>query len=60
MDVISREECCGCGSCALICPVSCIEMKEDFEGFLYPVINDDLCLECNECRRHCPVVNVRK
>ncbi|MBO1684366.1 4Fe-4S binding protein, partial [[Clostridium] scindens] len=28
-------------------------MKEDLEGFLIPVINQDLCIECGKCRNVC-------
>lgn len=31
-------------------------MKADEEGFLYPYINDK-CINCNLCRRICPVIN---
>ena len=33
-----KKECCGCTACVHICPVKCITMQEDTEGFLYPVI----------------------
>jgi coenzyme F420-reducing hydrogenase beta subunit len=28
-------------------------MVSDGEGFLYPEINDDLCIKCNKCRTYC-------
>ena len=36
----SKSECCGCSACEQICPVGCIKMKEDEEGFLYPKIDN--------------------
>lgn len=49
----NKNECCGCTACYNICPKSAISMKEDLEGFLTPVINQDLCIECGQCRKVC-------
>ncbi len=49
-----KEKCCGCGACYSICPVSCINMKYDKEGFLYPVIDTKKCIECSSCINVCP------
>lgn len=32
-------------------------MKEDNEGFLYPVIDTSLCVDCNACNKVCPIIN---
>lgn len=48
-----KENCCGCSACYVVCPVSAIEMKEDTEGFLYPVINEEKCLNCKKCLSVC-------
>ncbi len=48
------EKCVGCGSCAKICPKQCIEMKPDFEGFSYPVIDTTKCINCQKCEKVCP------
>lgn len=53
-----KQECCGCTACTSICPQRCITMKEDREGFLYPVTNIDVCTHCNACNKVCPVLNV--
>lgn len=50
--------CSGCTACKNICPQNAIEMIEDEEGFKYPVINKDLCIECGLCFKSCP--NVEK
>ena len=55
-----REECCGCSACADICPVKAIEMKTDEEGFLYPVINNDKCINCKMCDNVCSFEKVQK
>ncbi len=48
-----KEDCCGCTACMTICPVKCITMKEDSEGFLYPYIDEDKCIHCGLCRKVC-------
>lgn len=50
-----KEKCCGCGACAQICPVACIDMKSDAEGFLYPTVDEDRCINCGACKEICPV-----
>ena len=50
-----KSECCGCTACYAICPKSAITMKEDEEGFEYPVIDSNLCVRCYMCMRVCPI-----
>ena len=52
-----KEDCCGCYACMACCPVSCIEMQEDNEGFLYPVVDRDKCVECSMCQKVCPTIS---
>ena len=51
-----KKSCCGCTACYNICPKSVIEMKEDDEGFLYPVVNEEKCVKCGMCVRICPIL----
>lgn len=32
-------------------------MQEDEEGFRYPVVNDELCIQCEACGKVCPVMH---
>jgi hypothetical protein len=32
-------------------------MQEDCEGFLYPLVNDDMCVDCKLCEKVCPIIN---
>lgn len=62
IDVICRkEDCSGCHACFNACPVKAIEMREDEEGFWYPVIIQEKCIGCNRCKNVCPASkNVEK
>ncbi len=54
INIINKTECYGCGSCAMSCPVKCISMKTDEEGFDYPEIDSSKCIECGKCDMVCP------
>lgn len=43
-----------------ICPMQCILLEQDNEGFLYPRVNKDLCVDCGLCEKTCPVINKRE
>lgn len=49
-----KENCCGCAACARLCPAQAIVMRPDSEGFLYPQIDQDACIDCQECVQACP------
>ena len=54
---MKKKECCGCTACLHVCPVNCITMQEDEEGFLYPIIEKDKCISCHQCEKVCPIQN---
>ena len=64
MDIIVRnsvktvgKQCTGCGLCEQVCHVSAISITEDKKGFLYPIINDNICIDCGMCIKSCPSSN---
>lgn len=50
-----KTKCSGCMACYNICPQKCISMIEDEEGFLYPKVDMDACVNCGLCDRTCPL-----
>lgn len=52
--MISENICSGCGACEQICPYHAIRMKENNEGFLYPIVNEQKCVKCRLCEQVCP------
>lgn len=53
-----KKNCFGCEICETVCPYSAITMVEDEEGFRYPKINLNLCVDCGLCKRVCPCINL--
>lgn len=47
-------KCTGCNLCVINCTNHALALKENQEGFLYPVINMDKCVECRKCEQVCP------
>ena len=54
IDFDFEENCCGCGSCAAICPVDAIAMKSDKNAFPFPSVDSKKCIHCNRCDCVCP------
>ena len=54
IQILDKSQCCGCTACVSICPKQCITMREDEEGFLYPVVDSSHCIDCNLCKKVCP------
>lgn len=57
IEIINKKDCCGCSACVQKCPKQCISLKEDEEGFLYPVVDKDICIDCGLCEKVCPVLH---
>lgn len=55
IDIKDKSNCCGCGACVLSCPKRCISLYDDNEGFLYPHVNVESCVDCGLCEKVCPV-----
>ena len=53
---LEKKDCTGCSACANICPKNAIEMVEDENGFKYPKINHEKCIDCGLCKKTCPIV----
>ncbi len=55
-----KASCCGCGACANVCPKRAIAMQPDGEGFVYPVVDDALCVDCGLCVTACSIEKTRE
>lgn len=53
--IIEKKYCSGCHACSAVCPKQCINMEKDQEGFLYPSIDIEVCIDCGRCKDTCPI-----
>lgn len=60
IQIEDKSSCCGCSACYAICPKQCISLSADKEGFLYPVVNAEVCINCGLCEKVCPVLHPKK
>ena len=51
--VKDKKLCCGCGGCVAACPKKAIQLMPDENGFMYPEINREACINCGMCQRVC-------
>ncbi|MCM1313384.1 MAG: Coenzyme F420 hydrogenase/dehydrogenase, beta subunit C-terminal domain [Bacteroides sp.] len=57
INITNKRGCCGCSACLQKCPQQCIDMREDKEGFLYPHVNTECCIDCGLCETVCPFLH---
>ena len=55
-----NDLCCGCTACYSACPKNAIRMVRDNEGFLYPEVDREKCVNCGMCKKVCPILNKAK
>lgn len=60
INIGTKTDCCGCKACFDICPKNAISFKVDIEGFWYPEVNSELCINCNACNKVCPIENISR
>lgn len=57
INITDKALCNGCNTCTVACPIDeCITMHPDHEGFLFPQVNMDTCVDCDKCEKVCPYI----
>lgn len=56
LEVLEKDKCCGCSACFSACGHHAITMQLDSEGFEYPIISQEECVDCGLCQSVCPVL----
>ena len=58
--ITDKANCCGCNACGDVCPKDSITFKTDIEGFWYPEVNMETCIDCHLCEKVCPIINIKE
>lgn len=54
IQINDKIDCCGCNACADVCPKQAIRFVTDEEGFWYPEVDMQKCIDCGLCEKVCP------
>lgn len=57
IQIQNKVDCCGCNACGDICAHNAISFKTDNEGFWYPDVDMQKCIDCHLCEKVCPILN---
>lgn len=60
ININNKQDCCGCNACGDVCAHQAITFKTDIEGFWYPEVDMDKCIDCHLCEKVCPILNVKE
>lgn len=60
IEILRKEDCCGCGACIDSCSLNAILWESDHEGFFYPFVDKNKCTNCGVCETVCPIINSKK
>lgn len=56
INIHNKVDCCGCNACGDICGKNAITFKTDNEGFWYPEVDKEKCVDCGMCEKVCPII----
>lgn len=55
INIQNKVDCCGCNACGDVCGKHAISFVTDSEGFWFPKVNQELCVDCGLCDKVCPI-----
>lgn len=55
-----RKDCTGCFACLQKCEKQAIKKTLGNDGFYYPEIVNEICVNCGKCSQACPLINKEK
>lgn len=60
IQIKNNVDCCGCNACGDVCTHHAITFRTDHEGFWYPEVDKDKCVDCHLCESVCPIINIEE
>ena len=54
--ITNKIDCCGCNACGDVCGKKAITFITDNEGFWYPKVDMEKCVDCGLCENVCPIL----
>lgn len=57
MKLCDITKCTGCSACVNVCPKKAITLQYNERGFLYPIIDNQKCINCGLCTKLCKQLN---
>ena len=57
INVVLSKDCTGCAACVSVCPLAAITMLDKKDGFKYPYVDADKCIQCGRCVTICHAKN---
>lgn len=57
IQIVNKQDCCGCNVCGDACIHNAITFETDTEGFWYPKVDLGKCTNCGLCEIICPMLN---
>ena len=55
IESLDKKLCTGCKMCGDSCPTGAINFSTNSEGFWYPRIDSEKCINCGKCFKLCPI-----
>ena len=56
----NKADCCGCSACVSACPHKAVSFVQDSEGFMYPQVDTEKCINCGLCEKVCPIIKYKE
>lgn len=60
INIQDKKDCVGCKACQQRCPQKCISFYTDEQGFGYPKVDIERCINCRLCEVVCPVIHQKE
>ena len=51
INITNKSNCCGCNACGDICPKRAITYETGNDGFWYPKVDMEKCIDCGLCEK---------